>query len=68
MAASTEPTLDAAVVNGATDLLAAHRRSGERLAALPEAVRPATLADGYAVQSALVERLVAERGDRSIGY
>ncbi len=56
-----------AVVDGA-DLLAAHRRSGERLAEIPVAIRPVDLDDAYAIQDRLVERLCAEHGGRTVGY
>lgn len=40
----------------AADIIWAHWREGRRLPALPEAVRPRTRADAYAVQAALAER------------
>jgi 2-keto-4-pentenoate hydratase len=43
-------------VQAASDLLWEHWRDGRRLAALPDAVRPATRAAGYAIQARLDER------------
>jgi 2-keto-4-pentenoate hydratase len=43
-------------VTSAADLLWEHWRDGRRMAALPEALRPRTRADGYAVQAALASR------------
>src|SRR3954453_8180412 len=40
----------------ASDLLWAHWRQGRRIAALPEPLRPATRAEGYAIQSRLERR------------
>jgi 2-keto-4-pentenoate hydratase len=40
----------------ASDLLWAHWQEGRRLSSIPEAVRPATRADGYAVQAGLERR------------
>ena len=39
----------------AADLLFEHRREGRRLPALAEALRPATRAEGYAIQALFVE-------------
>jgi hypothetical protein len=41
------------VTTSAADIVWEHWRDGRRMAALPEAVRPRTRADGYAVQAAL---------------
>jgi 2-keto-4-pentenoate hydratase len=60
--------LDDAAIAAAADLLAAHRASGERLTELPASIRPAGLADAYAVQDALVERLCARHGGTPVGY
>jgi 2-keto-4-pentenoate hydratase len=44
------------VVTSAADIIWAHWRDGRRMAALPDAVRPRSRADGYAVQAALAAR------------
>jgi len=64
----SERLLDDARVAEAADLLAAHRASGARLDALPEAVRPAGTADAYAVQEAVVDRLCTRHGGTRVGY
>lgn len=64
----SERQLDDARVAEAADLLAAHRATGARLDALPEAVRPAGPADAYAVQDAVVDRLCARHGGTRVGY
>lgn len=61
-------TLDDDAVDAAATLLAGHRASQARLTELPAAYRPAALADAYAIQDALVDRLCAEHGGRRIGY
>lgn len=43
-------------IETAADIVWAHWRDGRRMSALPEAVRPRTRADGYAVQAALADR------------
>ena len=48
----------------AAETLAEASRSGQRLQALPEAIRPRTLAEGYDVQDRLIERL----GDSVAGW
>lgn len=52
----------------AAQLLLDHRRRGQPLPALPEACRPATAADGYAVQEALIALRVRDEGARPIGW
>jgi 2-keto-4-pentenoate hydratase len=44
-------------LQAASDLLWEHWQQGRRLPALPEAIRPATLEDGYAVQALLEPRV-----------
>ncbi len=61
-------TLSTDAVTAAADLLAAHRRRGERLAEIPVAIRPVDLDDAYAVQEGLVERLCAEHAGKAVGY
>jgi 2-keto-4-pentenoate hydratase len=56
------------VISAAADFLAGHRFDQTTFAHLPEAVRPATLADGYRVQSAVVTRLLARGGGAPVGY
>ncbi|MPY92187.1 MAG: hypothetical protein GEV08_03710 [Acidimicrobiia bacterium] len=51
----------------AAEQLFAHRREQERFADLPAPLRPADLAEAYAVQDALVRRLVGT-GGATIGY
>jgi 2-keto-4-pentenoate hydratase len=48
----------------AADALAEAWRSGQRLQALPEAIRPQTLAEGYDIQDRLIEKL----GDSVAGW
>ncbi|MFN0028579.1 MAG: 2-keto-4-pentenoate hydratase [Acidimicrobiales bacterium] len=52
----------------AADLLAAHRRGNRALTEIPAEIRPADLAEAYAVQDALLKRLLAARGGSIIGY
>lgn len=52
----------------AARILLDHRRRGAPLAALPEACRPTTPEDGYAIQEALVALRIAEEGARPIGW
>ena len=49
-------TLTAAQTRAASDLIFAHWQDGTRIAALPETLRPATRAEGYAVQVHLEAR------------
>lgn len=49
-------TLDVAKTAEACELLWRHRRYGTQLAALPEALRPATRAEGYCIQAHLERR------------
>ena len=51
--------LTPADLQAASDLLVAHRRDGRHLAALPPHLRPATRAEGYAIQ-ALIEATSAQ--------
>ncbi len=62
------PTLSPDAVAAAADLLAAHRANGHQLRGLPSAICPVTLADAYAVQDLLVERLCRAAGGRPVGY
>jgi len=55
-------------VAAACDYLFDLRRTGRRVACLPEDVVPRTPAEGYAVQERLVERLLGRSGGRRIGY
>jgi 2-keto-4-pentenoate hydratase len=56
-------------VSAATaEFLAGLRLEGGEAAALPEGLAPRTLDEGYGIQQALVERLVARRGGKPIGY
>lgn len=48
--------MDASARRQASDLLYGHWMGGTRLDALPEAIRPATRADGYAIQALLEAR------------
>lgn len=52
----------AAAVSAAVEFLLAARRSGELPAALPEDVRPRTVADAYAIQDAVAAKLGAIGG------
>ncbi len=55
-------------VTKAANLLAESFRSRQRLEALPQDCRPAGLEVAYQIQDALVERLLAARGGRPVGY
>lgn len=44
------------------------RQKRQTVAALPEDVRPRTLAEGYETQERLVEMLLAKHGGRRVGY
>ncbi len=48
--------LDDAKAADACDLLLQHRQRGTQLGALPEALRPATRAEGYRIQAQLERR------------
>ncbi len=61
-------SLSPAAIEEAATLLADHRRSRRMLRELPERCRPAGLADAYAIQDALVDRLCSEHGGSRIGY
>lgn len=63
------PTLSAEAIARAADLLATYRieRPG-LLRELPADCRPAGLADAYAIQDALVDRLCAHHGGERIGW
>ena len=49
--------MDEAAINEAVNLLAQARQLQQPLAGLPQSCRPTTIAEGHAVQDALVERL-----------
>ena len=55
-------------VVAAADFLAELRRTKGTAVALPESCRPGTAAEAYAVQAALVERLLAPVDGRAAGY
>jgi len=59
-------TMDAA--QAAAEELFKARRDFLKLQALPEACRPQTASDGYAVQGALVDRLLSSGDARRVGY
>lgn len=56
--------MDAAAARAAAQLLLSNWRAGTRIPALPEACRPASRLDGYAVQSALL----VLSGDTAFGW
>lgn len=68
MRSVTFRSMTAIDASAAADVLLVHRRSGEMLDDLPAALRPTDLSASYAIQAALVERLVADRGGDAIGY
>jgi len=49
-------------------MLASARINHQRIAGLPEAVRPKTAAEAYDVQDALIDRMLAHYGGHVIGY
>jgi len=49
--------MDSKAIEEASSLLIRARRSGERLTSLPESCRPSSIADGLAIQDAMVTRL-----------
>ncbi len=55
-------------ISEAAAVLADHRRRQAPLDGLPLGLRPGTLAEAYAIQDELVERLTAEHASRPIGY
>jgi 2-keto-4-pentenoate hydratase len=55
-------------VTTSADLLAQARINHKRLPELPGLIRPATPAEAYAVQDALIGRLLAHYGGSAIGY
>jgi 2-keto-4-pentenoate hydratase len=55
-------------VTSASELLAQARINHKRLPALPEAIRPKTPSEAYAVQDGLIEQLIAHYGGSVIGY
>jgi 2-keto-4-pentenoate hydratase len=59
--------LDAGSVLAAADFLADLRRHPRIVDDIPEAIRPTTLADGYRVQAALIDRLLPP-GSRRVGF
>jgi len=59
--------IDGERIEAAAAIIAGARLSGERLAVLPETVRPDTLGEAYAVQDR-VHALIADRYGRRIGY
>lgn len=60
--------LDAAAAEMAAAELFRARRDFVKLDELPASCRPVTSADGYAVQAALIPKLLAVDGARSLGY
>ena len=60
--------LDLKAADAAAETLFEARREFTRLDALPEAIRPVTASDGYAVQAGVVERLLSTPGARPVGY
>ncbi len=55
-------------ISAAADFLAGHRFDQTKFAHVPEPIRPATLADAYQVQRAVVARLLARGGGSPVGY
>lgn len=55
-------------VTAAAEYLLDLRRTRRRVAALPPDLVPRTLAEGYAVQDRLVQRLLDQSGGRPVGY
>jgi 2-keto-4-pentenoate hydratase len=55
-------------IQTAAEMLAAARIQHQRLAELPEAVRPKTAAEAYSVQDGLIDLLLAHYGGTVIGY
>ncbi len=55
-------------VTDAAELLAGHRLTNTALAEIPADIRPTTLEAAYAVQDALVQRLLAAQGGSRIGW
>ncbi len=55
-------------VSAAAETLFAMRRDQQVVEDLPPGQRPAELAESYAIQAELVDRLLAARGGRRIGY
>ena len=55
-------------IQTAAEMLAAARIQHQRLAELPEAVRPKTAAEAYRVQDGLIDRLLAHYGGGVTGY
>ena len=55
-------------VTAACDFLLNLRRTREPVAALPPDITPRDLAEGYAVQERLVQKLLDQYGGHPIGY
>lgn len=60
--------LDLKAADAAAEILFKARRDGSKLDPLPEAIRPVTASDGYAVQTGVVDRMLAAHGGHRIGY
>ncbi|NBB82851.1 MAG: hydratase [Alphaproteobacteria bacterium] len=60
--------MDAADLDRLADLLARHRRAPTPIEALPAALRPVDLAEGYAAQDAAVARLAAAGDGPVVGW
>ena len=60
--------LDLKAADTAAEILFKARRDDTRLDLLPEAIRPITASDGYAVQAGVVDRMLAAHGGNRIGY
>jgi len=60
--------LDLKAADATAEILFKARRDGISLDPLPEAIRPVTASDGYAVQVGVVDRIIAAHGGNRIGY
>lgn len=60
--------LDLKAADAAAKALFEARRDGAKLDRLPREIRPVTASDGYAVQTGVIEQLLAAHGGRRIGY
>jgi 2-keto-4-pentenoate hydratase len=61
-------SLDLEAAAAAADVLFDARQTFKKLEALPDPIRPITASDGYAVQAALVDKLLSVGDARRVGY